>query len=154
MPRPRRPVLLHGPYHPPAVRKGDRVFCHIRGSAVVTSWSDAPFSWPRCRPLGGTRGSGCGLYVDAELARAIRCESALAVRFWWGVNGETVWRWRRALGVPRVNEGTARLLQVSGAKLAEFTRNREWSQAERERRRQAALEKNLGRNLIPGSHLS
>ena len=35
MPR-RRPVLLHGPYHPPAVRKGDRIFCQIRGSAVVT----------------------------------------------------------------------------------------------------------------------
>jgi hypothetical protein len=80
---PRRPVLLHGPYHPPAVRKGERVFCHIRGSAVVTGWSDAPFSWPRCRPL-GARGSGHGLFVDDELARAIRCEpssGALVVRY-------------------------------------------------------------------------
>src|SRR5262245_24677003 len=77
----RRPVLLHDPYHPPAVRKVDRVTCHIHGSAVVTGWSDAPLSWPRCRPL-GAHGSGHGLFVDEELARAVRCESALAVRFW------------------------------------------------------------------------
>src|SRR5438270_347126 len=118
----RRPKLLHGPYNPPAVRIGERVFCQVRGSAVVTSWSDAPFSWPRCRPLGARGGSG--LYVDDELARAVRCESSLAVQFWWGVAAETVCRWRKALGVPRVNEGTARLLQELGAQLAEFTRAR------------------------------
>ena len=118
MPRRRRPVLLHGPYHAPAVRKGQRVLWQIRGSAVVTGWSDAPFSWPRCRSLGGTGGSGAGLFVDDELARAVRCESALAVRFWWGIARETVCRWRKTLGVPRVNEGTARLLQDSHAKQA------------------------------------
>src|SRR5262245_41792191 len=149
VPRPRRPALLHGPYRPPAVRKGDRVFCQIRGSAVVTSWSEAPLSWPRCRPLGAC-GSGVGLFVDDELARAVRCESALALRFWWGINSETVCRWRKALGVPRVNEGTARLLQAQGARLAEFMREREWAPAERERRRRAALDMDLGRSLVKG----
>src|SRR5262249_50742669 len=109
----RRPVLLRGPYDPPAVRKGDRVTCHISGSAVVTGWSDAPFSWPRCRPLAG-RGSGHGLFVDDELARAVRCESALAIQYWWGVKSDTVWRWRKAFGVTRTNNpGTYQLLRAA-----------------------------------------
>src|SRR5438045_2754483 len=33
----------------------------------------------------------------------------LAVRYWRGVGVGLVWRWRKALGVPRFNEGTARL---------------------------------------------
>jgi hypothetical protein len=133
-PRSRRSVLLYAPYHPPAVRKGDRVFCQIRGSAVVTSWSDAPFSWPCCRPL-GTSGSGGGLFVDDQLARAVRCKSALAVQFSWGVSGSTVWYWRKARGVRRYNQGSTKLRQELGARLAEYTRSREWTPAERERQR-------------------
>jgi hypothetical protein len=144
--RPRRPVLLHGPYHPPAVRTGDQVSCHIRGTAVVTNWSEAPFSWPRCRPLGATSGSGGGLFVDDELARAVRCESSLAVQVWWGVNSETVWRWRKALGVPRVNEGSARLLQELHARQAETYRAKKLSPAEVEHRRAASVHEELTRS--------
>jgi hypothetical protein len=33
--------LLHAPYRPPKLRKGDRAHCHLRGSqVVVTSISD------------------------------------------------------------------------------------------------------------------
>jgi hypothetical protein len=74
MPRPAPPVLLNGPYRAPAVQVGDRVFCHVRGTAVVTAWTTAPIQWPRCRPLGARGGSG--MLVDDELARAIRCESS------------------------------------------------------------------------------
>src|SRR5262245_63493842 len=88
---------LHGPYTPPPLRKGDRATCLLRdGTVVITSWSDGRISWPRCRLL-GVRG-GPGLLVDEELARAVSCESSLAIQHWWGVNGETVWRWRKALG--------------------------------------------------------
>jgi hypothetical protein len=90
--------LLHGPYAPQPLRKGDRATCLFRdGDVVITSWSDARLSWPRCRKLGHRGGSG--LLVDDELVRAIRSESSLALPYWFGVQGETVWRWRRAFGV-------------------------------------------------------
>jgi hypothetical protein len=72
--------LLHGPYTPPALDRGDPSVCRYRDAGViVTSWSDAPIPWPRCR-LPDTHGGGSGLLVDAELAQAVRCELAGAVR--------------------------------------------------------------------------
>src|SRR5580704_11930962 len=78
MSKPAVPVLLFGPYHPPALRRGDRTQCLVRDAdVVVTSWSDGRISWPRCRTLGQRGGSG--LLVEDELAQAIRSESALAI---------------------------------------------------------------------------
>jgi hypothetical protein len=101
--------LHHGPYNPPAVRRGDRATCLYRDAdLIVTGWSDARISWPRCRRL-GSRGGGLGLLVHEELARAVRLELSTAIQYWWGVSEFTVWEWRKALGVPRFNEGAARL---------------------------------------------
>jgi hypothetical protein len=47
------------------------------------------------------------LYGD--LARAVRREAACAVAYWWSICGSTVQRWRRTLGIGRVNEGDRRL---------------------------------------------
>src|SRR5262249_23081463 len=81
------------------MRKGDRTTRLFRaGSVVITSWSDTRIAWPRCCLL-DTHGGGSGLLVDEELARAIRTESAAAIKHWWGVQGKTVWSWRKALGV-------------------------------------------------------
>src|ERR1700722_8149266 len=82
--------LLHGPYNAPALHRGDRATCHLRGDVRITSWADARISWPRCQVLKG-RG-GCGLLLDDELARAVRTESAAAVSYWWGVSEGVVWR--------------------------------------------------------------
>ena len=40
------PTALVHRYPAPAVHKGDRVHCHLRGVAIITSWTDAPI--PRC----------------------------------------------------------------------------------------------------------
>jgi hypothetical protein len=80
MPTPLDPYQLrHGPYNPPALRRGYRTTCLFRdGDVIITGWSDARISWPRCRRP-DTRGGGSGLLVDEELARAIRLGSSLQV---------------------------------------------------------------------------
>jgi hypothetical protein len=37
--------------------------------------------------------------VSEELVRAIRTESAAALKHWFGISTGTVWSWRRAFGV-------------------------------------------------------
>jgi hypothetical protein len=44
-----------------------------------------------------------------DLVKAVKCESAVAVAHHFGVSTQTVKGWRKALGVPRANEGSARL---------------------------------------------
>jgi hypothetical protein len=89
-----RTKLLFGPYQTPALKRGNRATCLFRDcDVVVTGWTDARISWPRCRPRDVPR-SHPSLLVDDELARAIRHESAAAIRHWWGVSVGVVWRWR------------------------------------------------------------
>src|SRR5262249_18448887 len=91
--------LLHGPYAAPPLKRGAKAVCLYRdGDVIITGWSAGRIPWPRCR-LPGTRGSGSGLLVDDEFARAIRCESSLALQHWFGASRSAVRCWRRALGV-------------------------------------------------------
>jgi hypothetical protein len=130
--------LLHGPYHPPPLRRGDRATCLFRdGEVIVTGWSDGRISWPRCR-LPGTHGGGSGLLVDEELARAVRLESSLAIQHWWGVSGAAVWHWRQALGVEPLNEGSARLRGQMNRELGDGQRGKKLPPDQVERRRQTA----------------
>jgi hypothetical protein len=92
------------------------------------------------------------LLVDDELARAIRHESAAAIRFWWGVSVGVVWRWRKALGVGRMdNEGSARLMRAAAAMGGEAFGERGWTAQERERLRQVNARLGLAKNLVLGS---
>src|SRR5579871_4825707 len=97
--------LLHGPYRMPRCRVGSRLRCEVRAEVIVCGISDAPIPWP---PPRGKRGRRF-LIVCGGLAKAVRTESEIAVAYWWGVTPQTVWRWRKALGVPRTNEGSSRL---------------------------------------------
>ena len=64
-----RTRLLHGPYHPPRLHVGERTTCLYRDcDVVVTSWTDAPISWPRCLPVG--RKGHPSLLLNEALARA------------------------------------------------------------------------------------
>jgi len=119
---------------------------------VVTGWSDARISWPRCRAV-GTRGGGSGLLLDAELADAVRHESAEAIMYWWGVSAGVVWRWRQALGVTRTNnEGSQRLIQAAAEQGAAAMRERGLTDEECDQRSRRALELDLGRYLQTGYH--
>jgi hypothetical protein len=128
------PPLLFGPYHAPALRRGDRATCLYRDAdVVVTSWTTAPIPWPRCRALDSQGGSG--LLVDEELARAVRCESSLAVQHWWGMSPWAVWCWRKAFGVTQWGtEGSRRLHARCSAAGAEKVRGRRRTDEEEQRR--------------------
>jgi hypothetical protein len=143
-----RVALLHGPYHAPALRKGDRTNCLYRDcEVVVTSWTDAPIPWPRCRSVEHKR-SGPGLLVDDELLRAIRTESAAAVGHWWKVSVSVVWSWRRSFSVDKVNnEGSNRLVRAAAEKGAEAIKAKEWTAEERDAQRQRAIDNDLQRHL-------
>ena len=83
--------------------------------------------------------------VDDELARAIRTESAVALKYWWGIGTHGVWNWRKVLGVNKVNNpGTNRLVVVAAKKGAKGIRAREWTVEEREAYRARAIKLNLG----------
>src|SRR5262249_11125419 len=63
------------------------------------------------------------LLVDDKRARAVRCESAAAVRYWWGVSVGGVWRWHTALGMGCINSpGARRLILAASALGADQTR--------------------------------
>jgi hypothetical protein len=144
--------IFHGPYHAPALRKGDRTTCLLRDcGVVVTAWTDAPISWPRCRALG--RRGGSGVLLCEELARAVRHEAAIAIAYWSNVGLDVVWRWRTALGVTVMNnERSHELIKAASEAGAEKTRDEPLSSEQVERRRQTALDLGLGRNLRRGGN--
>jgi hypothetical protein len=142
---------LHaGPYAAPPLRVGDRETCIVRDAlCVVTGWSAGRVQWPTGVPVGGR--SGPGFIVTEELARAVRSESAKAIRWWFGVGSKAVAKWRRALGVTRTNNpGTGVLVRQASARGAAETRGRPLPPEQVEQRRQAALELDLGKHLRAG----
>jgi hypothetical protein len=143
--------LLHGPYKAPDLRRGDKATCLFRDTdVIITSWSDARIPWPRCK-VPGQRG-GSGLLVEGELARAVRSESRLAIMSWWDSSSTAVYHWRQALGVEQWGtEGSRRLHQEVSEAGAERTGGKKLPPDQVERRRQTALELNLGQYLQPGA---
>jgi hypothetical protein len=142
--------LLHGPYRPAALHVGDRADCLMRGTVVITSWTDARISWPRCKRQGKSHPS---LLLDDELARAIRTESLAAVCYWWGASRAVVQQWRRLLDVTRTNNpGTHRLQRASAHAGAEAMKAKEWTDAEIDAKSDLARRLNLGQYLKPGYH--
>jgi hypothetical protein len=113
-----------------------------------TGWSDGRIPWRRCQAPGQRGGSG--LLVDAELVRAVRYESAQAIRFWWGASASAVRNWRRALGVERFNEGSKRLHDAAAVETGRRTRGRKLPPEEVERRRRTAEDLDLGQYLWNG----
>jgi hypothetical protein len=97
--------LLYGPYVAPRCALGDKLPCEYRGREVtVKRISEAPVQWPCTRGKSRPSPILCG-----DLIRAVRTESEIAVAYHWGVGYPTVWKWRRALNVSRMTNGSRRL---------------------------------------------
>ncbi len=96
--------FVGGPYFPARVKKGDILQCARLGEMRVVGWSDGPLPWPK-----GVRGRGGppSLILFADLEKAVRVESAVAVALAWGVSRNSVRDWRAALGVGPITQGTA-----------------------------------------------
>jgi hypothetical protein len=89
--------------------------------------------------------------VNEELLRAIRTESAEAIKHWFGVGARVVWNWRKAFGVGKwETQGSRRLHRALSEAGAEVTRGRRLSSKQIEQRRRRAIKLNLGRYLKPG----
>ena len=61
----------------------------------MTGWRDGPVIWPLGVREGPGRVGRPALIVTRALERAIRTESALALKHWFGVRTTLVWRWRK-----------------------------------------------------------
>ena len=85
------------------------MICEARGEVQIVGISDAKIPWP----VGAVRGGKSPVLYKA-LVRAVRREAACAVMHWWGVTPWLVNKWRRALGVPRTNDGGRRLMVAIG----------------------------------------
>jgi hypothetical protein len=150
MPRLNKHKLLNGPYTPPKVAVGHRAACLSRGCVVrVTSWTNASVPWPKGVPVGGT--GQPSIIVTEELARAVRCESSLAVSHHFGVSTRVVWAMRKGLGVTRAsNEGTRHLRKEVSERVAQKRRGVPLSAERRERMRRTAIANDQGRFLRGG----
>lgn len=103
-------TLIAGPYQTPKVRIGRTVLVdEVRGLDVVVGLTEARIPWPVGKPKGVRAKS---MVVYGGLERAVRRESNHAVCHWWGVTPQTVTKWRKALGVPRDNEGSRRVWSI------------------------------------------
>lgn len=97
-------TALLGAYTPPVVEQDGCLTCERLGRVEVDGFSNALIPWPIVK-----RGGTPSLVLCGDLIEAVRRESVSAVVHWWGVSTTTVRKWRRLLGVPRMNEGTIRL---------------------------------------------
>ena len=103
--------LLYGPYATPLFDYGDVVVDEVRDCDVtIVDISNARIPWP----IGQREGSSARqLVIYGQLAEAVRKESNQAVCHWWGVTPQTVTKWRKAIGVGRMTEGSSKLASVN-----------------------------------------
>jgi len=105
-------ALLFGPYTAPKCKRGSHLVCAIRGRVKVSAFTTAPIPWPLTN-----RPTGIGKpfhVVGGSLQLALRRESKAAIAYWWGVSFSTVVRWKRALGLLGMTEGSRQSIVDQG----------------------------------------
>lgn len=132
---------LHGSYRTPKFKYGAVVQDLARGEVRIVGLTDARIPWPI-----GQKGRGKSLVLFKGLAKAVRKESHQAVRHWWGVGADRVWKWRKALGVPRTNPGTHKLRVRYGEEpFFKCAQRKAWSKARDPARRANIAAARLGK---------
>ena len=92
--------LRFGPYSCPQAGVGEALHDELLGPVTVGGWTSGRVPWPR------RSGNGYqSLILCGDLVRAVKEEAGAAIEYWWGVSGSMVARWRKALGVPKLNPG-------------------------------------------------
>jgi hypothetical protein len=94
MPSTTRFDLRFGPYPTPLYMIGETIIDEVRGEVKIVGTSPGRIPWPV-----GYAAGGRSLVVFAGLATAIRQEANQAVCHHWGITGQTVSKWRKALGI-------------------------------------------------------
>jgi hypothetical protein len=97
---------LLGKYRTPRFRYGDVVTCAILGDVRIVGLTNARIPWPKARSEKRAR----AIVLYGALAEAVKRESAQAIRYWFGVGENTVGKWRKALEVKRMTEGSSALM--------------------------------------------
>ena len=100
---------LLGSYQTPQFKSGDVVPCVLRGNVKVVGVTVARIPWPTGKRIDGRKNSTPAIILCDGLVDAVKNESNEAVCYWWGVTGQTVTLWRKALGIRRSNSGTSKL---------------------------------------------
>ncbi len=134
--------LHFGPYRTPRFKRGAIVDDEIRGEVTIVGLTDARIPWPIVK-----NGRFRSYAVFGGLAKAVRLESNLALRYWFGVSKSWIWACRRALDVRATNEGTRRL-RASYADTPEFRRlaRKAWANAGTPDRRAKSSASHLGKS--------
>src|SRR3569623_891179 len=96
--------LHYGPYRTPRFRYGAKVEDARKGEVIFVGLSDAPIPWPI-----GLKYASRSPVLYGALIRAVKRESNQAVARAWGVSGQTVTAWRKALNVAVTTDGTSAL---------------------------------------------
>ncbi len=145
LPAPTRYKLHFGPYRTPRFKLGAIINDGIRGEVTVVGLTDARIPWPivkyrRFRSYA----------VVGGLAKAVRLESNVALRYWFGVSQSWISVCRQALGVRAMNEGTRRL-RARYADTPEFRRaaRKAWANASTPARRAKSSISHLGKSHSP-----
>jgi hypothetical protein len=95
--------------------------CELRDRDVVVGGMSAGLiQWPTAKTKARRSLILCG-----DLVRAVQCESNRAVAHHWGVSFHVVSKWRRALGVAPMNEGSLRLMRIVVADAQDASRTLE-----------------------------
>jgi hypothetical protein len=77
--------------------------------------------------------------VTRELVRAIRTESAAALKHWFGVGTKAVWNWRRAFRVERLGtRGSRQAHRAASLQGGAAMRAKDWTDEELDRKSAAA----------------